>query len=451
LAWLPVPFFLIAIGLLAFLPVEAAWLPPLLLPALNIFFLTFVSFLVSVLAARSYLAGHSMAVLFLGCGTLALGLGGAVAVFTPAKTTPNWMVTIYNSGAFFAGVCHLVSAIRAFSASKRPPRSGWTVLVFFYLVVIAIIVMLAIAVYHDLLPTFFIEGQGATFWDVLVLWTAAGLFALSALLLSVRLDEEKDDFRRWYSLGLGLIAVGLVGVSAQTRLGDPLNWAGRTSQYLGGVYMLIAVISSIRRSGTWMLPLKQALRESEGRYQSLVNLCPDAILVHTNGKYSFANPAAVKLLAARSPEEVVGKGVMDLVHPDHRQSFSQRIAQTYDGVIAPLRETRFLRMDGHPIDVEVTCAAVDFGGKPAIQIVVRDITERKRAEAALEAARTAAVNESNRLQAVMETLPVGVAILDANGGTVHSNSMFDGVWGDPRPAMREVSDYAVVPVVDDDK
>lgn len=67
---------------------------------------------------------------------------------------------------------------------------------------------------------------------------------------------------------------------------------------------------------------------------------------------------------------------------------------------------------------------------------------RKRAEVAAEAARIAAVNERNRLQAVMEALPVGVAILNAQGGNIQSNQAFDKIWSDERPLAHTISDYA---------
>jgi PAS domain S-box-containing protein len=77
-----------------------------------------------------------------------------------------------------------------------------------------------------------------------------------------------------------------------------------------------------------------------------------------------------------------------------------------------------------------------------IRIYGRDITNRKHAEQMLEAARTKAVGEKNRLEAVMEALPVGVSILDAQGGIIQCNSTFETIWGDPRPPTKTVSDYA---------
>ncbi len=72
-----------------------------------------------------------------------------------------------------------------------------------------------------------------------------------------------------------------------------------------------------------------------------------------------------------------------------------------------------------------------------------EIVERQKAEQALNAAHIDVVNERNRLEAIMETLPVGVAILDAQGGIIGANRAVDQVWGGPCPPVRSIDDYAV--------
>ncbi|MGV8039243.1 MAG: PAS domain S-box protein [Thermoanaerobaculaceae bacterium] len=76
-----------------------------------------------------------------------------------------------------------------------------------------------------------------------------------------------------------------------------------------------------------------------------------------------------------------------------------------------------------------------------LRIYCTDVTDRVAAQHAAEAARAEAVTERNRLEAVMEALPVGVAIVDTLGGTTHSNRMFEEIWRGPRPSPRSVEDY----------
>jgi PAS domain S-box-containing protein len=73
--------------------------------------------------------------------------------------------------------------------------------------------------------------------------------------------------------------------------------------------------------------------------------------------------------------------------------------------------------------------------------IFTDITQRKQAEEALEKAHSDLINERNRLLAVMEALPVGLAIYDENGGVIQANTGFDAVWGSPRPPANSISDY----------
>jgi PAS domain S-box-containing protein len=77
-----------------------------------------------------------------------------------------------------------------------------------------------------------------------------------------------------------------------------------------------------------------------------------------------------------------------------------------------------------------------------IRVYSRDITERKQAEEALSAIQGEADKDRRRLEAVMEALPVGVAITDAQGGNIRANNAFERVWGRPRPATESISDYA---------
>ncbi len=422
LAWPWLPLFAVAVAVLASLKIQAVYNPPYLLTVLNILLLTVISFIVSILSARSYLAGHTGAVLLLGCGALSLGIGAALAGLPFGKLDANLIVTIYATGAFFSAVFNLASAIAASTAARRRANPSLPLLLTSYIGVIAIVSAAAWAAGKGLLPVFFIQGVGATLVDDVTLWTAAAMFASSAILLEVTQGSLGSPFHRWYALGMALIAVGLVGASFQHSIGSPLNWTARASQYLGCVYMLIAVISTARRSGSWGIPLERALQESRELYRSLVELSPDPILVHSEGMYVFANPAAARIFAARSPQEVVGKNVMNLIAPEYRDLTRERVSRAYAGEVTPLRESRFLRLDGRPVDVETTGARVEFEGKPAILVLVRDITERKRAE------------ESVAWQASFPQLnPYPVAEIDLKGNVYYLNPAAEKLF----PGLRE--------------
>jgi PAS domain S-box-containing protein len=129
---------------------------------------------------------------------------------------------------------------------------------------------------------------------------------------------------------------------------------------------------------------EEALKESEERYRKLVELSPHAIAVHTDGKFTYLNPAATKLWGASTSEEVIGRSVFDFVDPKCREKVQEGINQILNLQIpSPLTEQKCIRLDGKYIDVEVTGIPFNQGGKASVQAVFRDVTEQKRAREAL--------------------------------------------------------------------
>jgi PAS domain S-box-containing protein len=130
------------------------------------------------------------------------------------------------------------------------------------------------------------------------------------------------------------------------------------------------------------LGVDAALRESEQRYRALVNALPQAIFVHDGTRCLFANPAALRLVGIATLEEAVDRPVMSFAHPDNVRLLEERTRGIMlRGEPAPPIEIQIIRNDGTPVWVEVTGVRVDFGGRPAAQTLMQDITARRdRAE-----------------------------------------------------------------------
>lgn len=154
---------------------------------------------------------------------------------------------------------------------------------------------------------------------------------------------------------------------------------------------------------------EEALKESEERYRKLVELSPQAIVVHSNRRFTYLNPAATKLWGASSAEELIGRSIFDFVDPESRQKAQERVDQIEQlQTPSALSEQRCIRLDGELFDVEVTGIPFNYGGKSAVQAVFRDVTEQKRAREALRETET-------RLRTVVDSASLILFATDKDG------------------------------------
>ena len=146
----------------------------------------------------------------------------------------------------------------------------------------------------------------------------------------------------------------------------------------------------LARSRRLALPLARGLRlrpwspSANERYRRLVELSPDGIFISQDARIVFVNPAAVRLFGAAAPEQILGRSLWELFHPGshapHPRTRRSRAGRR-DGAASPKKES--CGSTAASRDVEVTSTLLDGDDGGAIQVIVRDITERKRTEAAL--------------------------------------------------------------------
>jgi PAS domain S-box-containing protein len=141
--------------------------------------------------------------------------------------------------------------------------------------------------------------------------------------------------------------------------------------------------AKILRDDTEAKLTQERLRESEERFQRVVELSPDAIAVHAEGVVLFINTAGARLLGAAGPEQIVGKSIAELIHPDYHAHVRERLEKMGRGEPQPPAEIKFIRLDGTELYGELASAPLLYQGRPAVQAVVRDLTSRRRAEEAL--------------------------------------------------------------------
>ena len=141
---------------------------------------------------------------------------------------------------------------------------------------------------------------------------------------------------------------------------------------------------SISRDISKRKKAEESLKESENRYRKLLGNCFDAVVIHREGKFISANNAAMKILGVKNLEEFIGTPLIDFVHPDYRETVTERIDNIVKNKVVPPIEEKFLSADGQIIDVEVLATGFYHNGANAIQVVFRDISKRKETEKALK-------------------------------------------------------------------
>ena len=169
-------------------------------------------------------------------------------------------------------------------------------------------------------------------------------------------------------------------------------------------------------------------RESEGRYRALVDAMPEAVFVHRGQELLFGNAAARLLIGAKPDDMLSGISVMSFALESDRKLLAERTRRIIEhGQAAEPREARIRRLDGTIIWVEVQGVPIEYGGAPAAQTVMRDITARKQHEES-EAARVV------RMQRQSDML-LRVASHSTGGGGDGLRSALEGICTDTAQVM----------------
>ena len=130
---------------------------------------------------------------------------------------------------------------------------------------------------------------------------------------------------------------------------------------------------------------KESLNYYERKNRQYLDMAFNPVWVNSGGKIAFANQKCADLLGAKTPEELIGMPVLDIIHPDYHEIVKKRMeALLKDDRGVPVIEEKLIRLDGKVINVEFTALKFIFDQKPAILVVIQDITERKRVQDALD-------------------------------------------------------------------
>ncbi len=149
----------------------------------------------------------------------------------------------------------------------------------------------------------------------------------------------------------------------------------------------ILVAEGFYRLSRGRLRADEAMRESEARYRHLVEHLSEAILVHSEGKVVYVNPAAQQLFGATEPSQLLGIPVLSLTHASFKKTVQERIHRIeQEQQVTERMEQQVVRLDGTVVSVEVTAAPATYQGRSATQVLLHDITAKKQAAAMIQQA-----------------------------------------------------------------
>jgi len=173
------------------------------------------------------------------------------------------------------------------------------------------------------------------------------------------------------------------------RREGPLTFAGQTLWFDHVLTPLreadnhIRSVLGISRDITERRRMEEALQESEEKYRSLVNRAKDVICIVQEGIIKMCNPRLAEFWGG-SVEEIIGRNFADFIHPEALPEIIDRYNRRMAGESPPsLYETVFKRKDGSKSYVEVNAGLINYEGKNADFVIVRDINERKNVTQAL--------------------------------------------------------------------
>jgi PAS domain S-box-containing protein len=453
LAWLPIPLLISAILVLKALGWQTVHESEILMMLCNFVFSTLASLLVVVLFGRSFLARGMPGMLWFGCGVLLWGAAGTVA---PALLTHgiNVIISVHNILVCLSAFCQLAGAILLL----KPPtafREAGPPLVVAHATALGVVALVTVMVLEKRLPVFFVQGMGGTTLRYVVLASATVMFALAAALLWTINRRTPTVFVRWYGPALLLVATGLFGIMIESVHGGALSWTGRVAQFLGGAYMLVAALVSVRESGAWKVSLSEALqhareavRVGEERYSMLFDAMTEGFALHEivtdeEGRpcdYRFLemNPAFERLTGLKRAD-LIGKRVLDVM-PDTESIWIDgygKVALTGEPLHMENYSTALKRW------YEVYAYRTEQG---RFAVVFSDITERKKAEDALADAKNKMEQERDILQAVMDGAKnLHLVYLDRDFNFVRVNETYAQTCGFRPEEMIGKNHFALYP------
>ncbi len=175
--------------------------------------------------------------------------------------------------------------------------------------------------------------------------------------------------------------------------------------------------------------VEESLLQSEEKYRMLVENILEGVFIIQDAKFQYVNDALVRT-TGYNVGEIIGRNFREFVAPDDLEMVADRYYRRQAGENVPSEyEFHMMRKDGAKIVVNMNVGLVTYRGRVASLGILKDITEQKRAEKALEEAVAKAVEEKNKSNAIIAALGDGIIIQDTDYKIIYQNQVQNDLFG----------------------
>lgn len=226
--------------------------------------------------------------------------------------------------------------------------------------------------------------------------------------------EDREAFENWFDQSFAGLKPKPLELRVITPKGD-VRWIRGDGRLVHGQDGKNDRLIGFTLDITEKKYIEQLLKESEERYRLLVTSSPYVMGVIQDEEIVFTNPEAIRMFGVKSLDALLGKPVSDFFLEDQWKDLKIRI----DRILDEKEKIHFvdeeeLYLKDRTLTIQMTISPILFSGKPAVQIVALDITERKKNELEL-------ANQAVRRQFLIEKSRDGIVILDVDGKVIEAN------------------------------
>ena len=170
---------------------------------------------------------------------------------------------------------------------------------------------------------------------------------------------------------------------------------------IGGKRLLHSIVHDVAERKR----AEDALRESEAKFRALADNVAVGIIIHREGVLQYVGREAARLMQYEDPEGLIGRSILEFIHPADRERVARITLRRIAGESAPGQyEARLVKRDGSSVDALIFAMLIDYGGKRSTLTSFVDISDLKNAHEALR-------QSEAKLRSLFLAAPIGIGIV----------------------------------------